>query len=309
MIKKKSFYQAHEYYSKRLKLYSTGFVKEITYDKSYQTIIDGFEEIADGQTAVISTMTEECEPKKSKGRVKKEDTSAAKIREDSLSRTRNSLIDYALENADEWLSFVTLTFARNEEDVSIANKQFDNWTRSIRRVYPDFRYLGTVEFQKRGAVHYHILTNIKPGGDLIPERTPIKTYNPKKGKTYELKYYDLKYWRQGYSSAEDLSAYDDKFNAGLYICKYLYKDIDMRLFGRNKILKSNNLRKPDVIKLSISNPAYNYAYNYIVEHGYDMTEVTLQSDDPFMPSQYIVDSRVPAEDIELMRQAMAEFID
>ena len=83
----------------------------------------------------------------------------------------------------------------------------------------------------------------------------------------------------------------------------------MRLFGRNKILKSNNLRKPDVIKLSISNPAYNYAYNYIVEHGYDMTEVTLQSDDPFMPSQYIVDSRVPAEDIELMRQAMAEFID
>lgn len=307
MIKKKSFYQAHEYYSKRLKLYSTGYVKEITYDKSYQTIIDGFEPIAEGQTAVISAMTEEG-VKKTKGRQKKEDTSATKIREDSLSRTRNSLIDYALENADCWLSFITLTFARNEEDVSIANKHFDNWCRQVRRADQNFKYLGTVEFQARGAVHYHLLTNIKPGGDLIPEREPIRTYNPKKGKTYELKYYDLKYWRQGYSSAEDLSAYDDKFNAGLYICKYLYKDIDMRLFGRNKILKSNNLRKPDIINLSISNPAYNYAYNYIVEHGYDMTEVMLESDDPFMPSQYIVDSRVPAEDIELMRQAMAEFI-
>lgn len=309
-MKPKTYYESHEYYSKKLKLYSTGYIKEITYDKQYQTVLPQFEELEVTKESEVQELLKATESvKKTKGRVKKEDTSAEKIREDSLSRTRNQLIDYALENADCWLSFITLTFARNEEDVSVANKQFNLWCKYVRRAFPDFRYLGTVEFQKRGAVHYHILTNIKPGGDLIPRREPIYTYNPVKKKEYRLDYYDLKYWRQGYSSAEDFSTYDDKFNAGLYICKYLYKDIDMRLFGRNKILKSNNLRKPDVIKLSISNPAYNYAYNYIVEHGYDLTEVMLESDDPFMPSQYIVDSRVPAEDIELMRKAMAEFID
>ena len=108
---------------------------------------------------------------------------------------------YAIENSNYFKSFVTLTFKANLSDINIANKIFQTWVRQVKRVYPEFMYLGVPEYQKRGAVHYHILTNIEVGTKLLPFQ--IDKNN---------RLYDAKYWNYGYSSAFDLKTTDDNFN-------------------------------------------------------------------------------------------------
>ena len=188
------------------------------------------------------------------------------IRSDSLARTRQLLIDYACQNFQDWKSFITLTFADDENgivsDINYANKKFNIWCTSIKRVYPDFKYLGVPEFQKRGAVHYHILTNIICGSSIIPLREPKLVYSKKK-KCYEvISYYDLKFWPRGWSTAFDVMTADDNFNCALYLMKYFYKDIDNRLWGNRKILKSSNLAKPVPILLMSDSEECQKAMDY-----------------------------------------------
>ena len=89
------------------------------------------------------------------------------IRYDSLSRTRDLIIDYASQNVDKFNSFLTLTFSDEIFDINLANKKFQNWCRQIKRKYDDFYYLGVPEFQKNGRVHYHVLTSLKHDIDII----------------------------------------------------------------------------------------------------------------------------------------------
>lgn len=200
-------------------------------------------------------------------RKEKEPSEAKTIERRNLTRTRNTLIAYASENEMLWQSFVTLTFKENVSDVTEANKHFHDWVRQVQRRKPEFAYLAVPEFQKRGAVHYHLLTNLECGKD-IPERTPIPIWDAHKQKKRELVYYDLPYWKQGFSQAQDLSVMDDRFNCALYMTKYLFKDMDDRLWGRKKILKSNNLRSPQTYYLNTL--TFHGAIAYIKEQGYEI---------------------------------------
>ncbi len=185
-----------------------------------------------------------------------DDSEFYEIRRDSLSRSRQLLIDYAVQNSSDWHSFVTLTFRENVSDLSVANKFLENWVRSMRRRFPEFMALGVPEFQKRGAVHYHFLTNLFVGSDALPlqEKTTDK--------------YDVLFWDKGFTSAFDLKLMDDKFNCALYITFYLYKDIDNRFFGRKKVLRVGSLKKPDVAYLKANDEEYKEAMSYIKEKGY-----------------------------------------
>lgn len=178
---------------------------------------------------------------------KKKQSNEKRLRYDNLARTRDKIIDYALANESDWKSFFTLTFAENITDLTYANKLFNIWrtsfTRACKKLDIEFKYLCVPEFQKRGAVHYHLLTNIDIGCSLIPNQI-----NKKTGKIEPTKY-DVKYWEEknGFTSVFDIkNDTDDKFNVALYVCKYLYKDIDDRLFGHHKLLKSNNLKSPTI---------------------------------------------------------------
>ena len=233
-------------YDRKFKVYANGLVKEIKYKKSI---------VCDRQNDVKLT----------KGRVSSSCIDSIKeLRADSLSRTRNLLIDYASENETDFKSFVTLTFAENITDINIANKKFHDWrssiTRSLKKVNIEFKYLGVPEFQKRGAVHYHLLTNLECNTEFL------------KLQENQERMYDVKFWKYGYSSAYDLSTADDNFNIALYICKYLYKDIDNRMFGRNKCLKSNNLKKPLTAKLEASSDTYKIAKSYIESNAYNLCD-------------------------------------
>lgn len=153
----------------------------------------------------------------------------------SIRRTKNLLMDYVRSNKKEWHSFVTLTFKENKTDLTSANRCFNSWCSSVRRKFKDFKYLAVPEFQKRGAVHYHVFTNLIPGSDLVPLQDGKKNM------------YDVKFWNYGFSSVFNLDCTDENFRADLYLTKYFTKDFERALmFGRRKVLASSNLKKPSI---------------------------------------------------------------
>lgn len=65
--------------------------------------------------------------------------------------------------------FVTLTFKENLTDYDSAVKAFKGFTKQLRRKVENLRYIVTVELQQRGAIHFHMLVNMKlqMGLDII----------------------------------------------------------------------------------------------------------------------------------------------
>ena len=58
--------------------------------------------------------------------------------------------------------FLTLTFADNMTDIKECNLLFKNFIKRLKYQYDlhNLKYLAVIEFQQRGAVHYHVLLNI-----------------------------------------------------------------------------------------------------------------------------------------------------
>lgn len=156
----------------------------------------------------------------------------------------------AKSNKDSWETFITLTFKENITDIVKANKIFHNWVSNIRKLKKDFKYIAVPEFQKRGAVHYHVLSNLGKEDKEIIFKQLIKT-----GKA--VKYddlYDVKYWSKGFARVDFIKK-DYKKIYG-YICKYMTKDIDNKLFGKHRYFNSQNLIKPTEEYLDLSNPLH-----------------------------------------------------
>lgn len=199
----------------------------------------------------IDEIKKKRENKKQLKKVLNSDTSLKTIRSDSLKRTRDIVTDFAKEHAHDWKCFVTLTFAENIADISQANKKFqtyiDQCQRYCRKHGKEFLYLGVPEFQKRGAVHYHFLCNIEPNSFLFPKQIPYKKIFNKQYKRF-FTCYDCKYWSYGFSSVLDFNECDENFDPLRYMLKYLFKDLDNRLWGHKKVLRSLKLRKPQLIK-------------------------------------------------------------
>jgi len=143
-----------------------------------------------------------------------------KPRMSSYYRTKANIKRLAWSNADEFLVFLTLTFKDNIQDFGRANYELKNFLKKLRRRYPDIKYLGICEFQKRGAIHYHFLVNkFHDANDLA------------------------KMWKNGFIKINKLR---NKSNLGNYIVKYLCKEIylDNRFFNKRKVFYSRNLKKP-----------------------------------------------------------------
>jgi len=83
--------------------------------------------------------------------------------------------------------------------------------------YPNFEYLAVPEFQKRGAVHYHLLCKLP-----FVEIGQIQAI-----------------WGQGFIKINKI---DNVNNVGAYVSKYLSKDMfDERTFGKKKFFRSQTL--------------------------------------------------------------------
>lgn len=156
----------------------------------------------------------------------------------SLRRTKRNVERIVNANAGQYsdnknrphsTKFVTLTFAENKKDLSEAGvflrnffKRF-NYERTGEKIN-HLRYVAIPEFQKRGAVHYHILF-------------------------FNLNFIDAKelakLWPHGFVK---INKVDTVSNIGKYMTKYLTKDaLDKRLLKRKRYYASRNLYRPSII--------------------------------------------------------------
>jgi len=143
-------------------------------------------------------------------------------RKDSIYRTRTQ-IRRLINSNPNLTKFITLTFSENMTNITKANKQFNKFTMRLNYRHENFKYVAIIEFQKRGAVHYHFLCDL-----------PYI-------KTAELS----EIWKHGFVKINRIKHVD---NIGAYVCKYLQKDMnDKRMFNRKKYFCSKNIEKPTTV--------------------------------------------------------------
>lgn len=172
------------------------------------------------------------------------------VEQKNIDRSKFQLQRLIKANEKEFKTFITLTFAENISDIKKANDKFRSWRTKIKSIYKDFRYVCVPEFQKRGAVHYHLLTNLEIDEyyhyTRRSKKTKAKLIVPQEGTKSQ---YDVKYWPNGFTSVFSMN----NINVIGYLSKYMTKDIDNRLFGHRRYFYSNNLIKPNEIYIDLSN--------------------------------------------------------
>lgn len=144
-------------------------------------------------------------------------------RKKTASRARLKVFRYANANFSNKSKFLTLTFADNITDLRLANYMLTNFFKRLKRRFGlSPQYICVVEFQKRGAIHYHILINC-----------PYIDVN-------EL----ARIWSYGFVKINRIDNID---NIGAYITKYMTKEtLDERLIGQKCYFMSRNLKAPEV---------------------------------------------------------------
>lgn len=137
-------------------------------------------------------------------------------------RTVRRLINANVDAWGEVPKFLTLTFAENVQDVKQANYEFKKFRQRLEyELKLKLKYVVVVEFQKRGAVHYHVVF-------------------------FNLPYVDADFlasvWRNGFIKINAIEHVD---NVGAYVCKYMTKNSDdERLQGQKSYFTSRGLIKP-----------------------------------------------------------------
>lgn len=149
-------------------------------------------------------------------------------REKVLSRARKDLRRLINANIQKHSKFLTLTFADNVQDLDSANYEFKKFILRLNYHYGiKVKYSAVIEFQKRGAIHYHVVLY------NLTEKVNVGVLK------------DI--WGQGFIKINSIKDVD---NVGAYVCKYMTKTDDERLIGRKMYFNSRGLNKPQEIKES-----------------------------------------------------------
>jgi hypothetical protein len=179
-------------------------------------------------------------------------------------RAKNLIKDLINSNAYSWSDkshrtvrpkFLTLTFKDNIKDLKTANMEYKKFIKrlnyyiktEIDNNYIGVQYVAVVEFQKRGAVHYHVLLFNMPfiKWNVILEKwglggAYIEGFRDKSNKEVSLVYDEEKDCFMADKS--------EVHNIGAYITKtmeYMAKSFDDdRLRGEKCYFTSRNLKKP-----------------------------------------------------------------
>lgn len=171
----------------------------------------------------------------------------------NILRSKFSMQRLAKSNEKDFKTFITLTFADNISSIDIAQKIFHSWTVHIRQLKNDFKYIAVPEFQKRGAVHYHLLTNLTSD----KKQSIITPQKDRKG------CFDIKGWYHGFARVDNLKNID----VVAYLSKYMTKDCDNRLWGHRRYYNSRNLVMPYEEFLDLSDKRMNdYFINLIKDN-------------------------------------------
>jgi len=174
-------------------------------------------------------------------------------------RARREIRYVVNSNISPSSKFLTLSYADNVQDLTKTNKDFKDFIKRLncflygRRGGAKVQYLCVPEFQKRGAVHYHLVLFNLP---YIPVH----------------KIADL--WGWGFVKINRIKHCD---NVGAYVCKYLNKNTVVtaeKLSGRKCFFRSRNLKSPEISVFPVDSE------NLIIKG------VSLRSDDVVFEKEY-----------------------
>ena len=201
------------------------------------------------------------------------ETDKQKNRRQVLNTARNNIIRLVNSNKD-LLSFITLTYAENMKDLSQSKADLHKCINKIQRNIKEFKYLYVLEYQERGAIHYHMLCNYP----IDFECAKSNRRKPQCQKEAETRFmYD--YWPHGFVDIRNLQE-EGNTNVGLYVSTYIVKSLqDVNMNGYRVYGYSRNLNKPieetmliqtDIIDiLQEMNKHYKVSYSNSYEQSID----------------------------------------
>jgi hypothetical protein len=184
----------------------------------------------------------------------------------SMNRSKNNLMD--LLKCNDFVFFVTLTFddkkidSYNDVETRTA---FKKWAKNVRERIPEMTYIAIEEYQKRGALHYHLLV-----GDVTAEKLGLKDSGRKvkKGRCKGQTIYNVTKWEKGFSTATEIF---DNEAVKYYLSKYLTKGkIDPRFFGKKRYFTSRNINRPAVEKFKFPCDEENNIFDSVIKEDYNI---------------------------------------
>jgi len=151
-------------------------------------------------------------------------------RKDNLNAVRNTVRRLVNSNVNQYgfeATFLTFTYKENQDNIDIAWRDWACFMRDFRKRFGVLHALSVMEFQKRGAIHFHcIFFNLPP---IVEAR---------ERETREV----AKRWGHGFVDIERVRSAK---NVGAYVCKYLNKSADdPRLRGKKFYSTTRNLIRP-----------------------------------------------------------------
>lgn len=156
------------------------------------------------------------------------------LRDSRYRRVRKNLITLIEHNKNTFPhitnKFITLTYKENYQNVKQSNIIFKEFIRKVNKyVCPNFQYIAVLEFQKRGAIHYHLFSPNLP-----------------RLSRQELQHFTNYVWGNGRTQIKEVNQHDEYL--GLYMGKYITKkSYDSRLDGEKAYFTSRGIIRPETI--------------------------------------------------------------
>lgn len=192
---------------------------------------------------------------------------APERRRDNIRRSRKRFIRLVRSNCDPATPPTLLTLTMfSIVDIKTASACLSRYTATLQRVVgPGFKYIGVPEFQKRGAVHYHLLVWGLPD-ELVFNESPYATWTRKTFRQYpavrrffawcitksfrpdQARGFRLlqNLWACGFV---DIMPTDGNGALAGYLAKYMQKAMhDGRLAGKRGFYASRNVLRPVLYK-------------------------------------------------------------
>jgi len=150
-------------------------------------------------------------------------------------------------NASAWgqvPKFVTYTFRENVQDLKDANELWTLYQQRLRRRFHGLKYLAVVEFQKRGAVHWHVL--IWGLNEYARSERVTRSFS--------------RLWQRGFVDCIITNGHP---KIASYLAKYMSKSMsDIRLGGKRAYYTSHNILRS--VSVSSSNSSIQAVHDHDV---------------------------------------------
>jgi len=139
-------------------------------------------------------------------------------------------------------ALLTLTM-RDIVPLTQSYKLFTRFIQKLRYRNTDLVFIAVPEFQKRGAVHFHLLVWGYDYGEIVSERNTRRI---------------AELWQHGFV---DISPTDGSTKLAGYLTKYMSKTMrDERLFGQKSYTVSRNAMRPVSMATSFSTAVFTRAF-------------------------------------------------